>query len=165
MKWKLVMLKEYSGNHASVYSVILNEENGTLYENFIEENLTSFKSEIIDIHKRLVSIGTKVGAREGFFKLKEGKPGDGVCALYDIPGSKLRLYCIRIGKDIVILGGGGPKPKNIQAFQEDEKLTKENAIIRKVSAEITELIKQKDIRYSTDGLELEGQLEFDDEEQ
>ncbi|KPM46587.1 hypothetical protein [Jiulongibacter sediminis] len=165
MKWKLVMLEEYSGNHASVYSVILNEENGTLYENFIEENLTSFKSEIQDIHKRLVTIGTKTGAREGFFKRYEGKPGDGVCALFDKPNSKLRLYCIRIGNDIVILGGGGPKSKKIKALQEDKKLTKENAIIKKVSAQLTELIKQKDIRYSTDGLKLEGQLEFDDEEQ
>ncbi|MBK6979124.1 MAG: hypothetical protein IPH28_20170 [Cytophagaceae bacterium] len=59
--------------------------------------------------------------------------GDGVCALYDDPDRNLRLYCIRYGKQIVVLGGGGHKPKTIRALQEDEKLKQENYLIRNIS--------------------------------
>lgn len=162
MKWKLIRLEELSGNSATVYSVMLNEDNVTLYEKFIKENIGLLKSEVLDIHSRLTTIGKKVGARENFFKPNEGTLGDGVCALYDKPNSKLRLYCIRYGNDIVVLGGGGPKSKKIRALQEDPKLTAENSIIRSVSAQLTALIKEKDITFSDDGLEFEGQLEYDD---
>jgi len=56
---------------------------------------------------RLKIIGNETGARESFFKTKEGIPGDGVCTLYDTPDKKLRLYCIRYGKQLIIIGAGG----------------------------------------------------------
>lgn len=59
--------------------------------------------------QRLKIIGTKTGAREQFFKLHEGNPGDGVCALFDLPDKNLRLYCIRYNTQIIILGGGWNK--------------------------------------------------------
>ncbi len=37
--------------------------------------------------------------------------------------SNLRLYCIRLGSAVVILGGGGHKPKTIRTLQDDTKLT------------------------------------------
>ena len=61
--------------------------------------------------------------------MDEGIPGDGVCALFDLPNSNLRLYCIRYGNSIIILGGGGQKPKTISAFQENEKLAKQFEVI------------------------------------
>jgi len=114
--------------------------------------------------QRLKVIGKSTGARMKFFKDKEGKPGDGVSALYDIPGTKLRLYCIRYGTELIILGGGGAKKKSIKALQEDEKLKKENYLLRKISEEITKRIKTKDIEWSNDHMDLIGALEFNTED-
>ena len=160
MKCTLVRLEQLSGNEATVYSVLLDDEQKNLYQVFLEENLISFRSEVIDINGRLKTIG-QLGAREGFFKLKEGVPGDGVCALYDEDESNLRLYYIRYGNDIVILGGGGEKPKEISALQESPKLTTENDTMRKLSKAIQEKIKEREIKFSADRLSFEGELEFE----
>ncbi|UVR14472.1 hypothetical protein [Parabacteroides distasonis] len=69
-------------------------------------------------------MATKTGAAEHFFKLNEGKPGDGVCALFDSPDKKLRIYCIRFANVAIVVGGGGYKPKNIRAYQESSSLKK-----------------------------------------
>lgn len=160
MDYRLVKIEELSGEEASVYSIYMENEQVTAYEKFIQENITSFKSEIIDINKRLQIIGNETGARHSFFKHKEGSPGDGVCALYDDPDKKLRLYCVRYGTVMVVLGGGGPKPKNIQALQEDPKLTEENNFVRQVSNDIRTRMEEGEIRFINYGLEFEGDLEF-----
>ena len=162
MKCRLVKIDSLSGSKASVYSVSLDKETETLLEKFIRENINSFLSETKDILKRLRTIGHKTGARKQFFKEFEGKPGDGVCALYDNPDSKLRLYCIIFGTQLLIVGGGGPKPKNISAFQEDEKLMDENYFLRWLSMQITQRIKDKEITYDNDYLDFSGNLEFHD---
>lgn len=164
MNCRIIKLKRFSGRAASVYSVYIEAEKETLFDEFIKENVSTFKSEVTDIAQRLRTIGYETGAREIFFKTKEGKPGDGVCALYDKPNSKLRLYCIRYGNDIVILGGGGPKPKNIRSLQQSDKLTKENYFLRKISNLITERLKEGEIKFSLNDLDLEGNLTFNDEE-
>jgi len=164
MKCKIVKLDQFSGDAASIYSVYIDNEKKTLFDKFIEENINSFKSELLDMIQRLKVIGKSTGARMKFFKDKEGKPGDGVSALYDIPGTKLRLYCIRYGTELIILGGGGAKKKSIKALQEDEKLKKENYLLRKISEEITKRIKTKDIEWSDDHMDLIGTLEFNTED-
>jgi hypothetical protein len=60
------------------------------------------------------------------------------------------------------VGGGGPKPKNISAFQDDEKLTDENYFLRWLSEQITQRIKDKEISYDNDYLDFSGNLEFHD---
>ena len=49
----------------------------------------------------------RIGALERFFR-PEGKMNDGVAAI-PIEGGKLRLYCLRLSEQIVILGNGGIK--------------------------------------------------------
>lgn len=164
MKYELVKLNKMSGNKASIYSILLEDEQKTLFDCFIEENKNSFISELKSISDRLKTIGHITGAKEDFFKHKEGNPGDGVCALYDLPGSQLRLYCIRYGSLIVILGGGGYKPKGMRAFQEDPKLKKENYFLRQVSSAIQKRIADKEIIYTDDYMDFEGNLIFNDEE-
>ena len=165
MKYRLVKLKDLSGNQASIYSIYLIDEKITLFKKFLIENKNIYKSELNDIFSRLIAIGHSVGAREQFFKKNEGVPGDGVCALYDKIESKLRLYCIRYGSLLVILGGGGFKSKDIKAFQDNEKLAQENSILRQISKEITErMITEKEIKFSFDYMDFEGNLEFNDED-
>ena len=98
------------------------------------------------------------------FKENEGRLGDLVCALYDCPHSNLRLYCVRLGSTIVILGGGGHKPKTIRALQEDTKLTQENNIVRTISKQIGFLTKERELFWSKNEMELEGTLTFDTDE-
>lgn len=116
---------------------------------------------------RLQVIGQTTGARDKFFKHNEGKPGDGVCALYDEPNSKLRLYCIRYGNVAILLGSGGPKPSEIRKWQDDEKLTLEVQSMIEVSNDILKRLESGDLEWSKDGSQLIGNLiikENDDEE-
>ena len=161
--YKLVKIFQLSGSHCSIYSVLrTGDESKTLLDRFIEENSISFKSETKELISRLYTMGHKTGARVHFFKDHEGNPGDGVCALYDREGSNLRLYCIRYGTQLVIVGGGGHKPKNIRALQEDDKLKKENYFLRELSANILARIKEKEIWFSDDDLDFIGNLCFND---
>lgn len=59
------------------------------------------------------------GALERFFRV-EGKMNDHVNAL-SIDSRKLRLYCLRISDQILILGNGGAKLT--RSYQEDEILS------------------------------------------
>ena len=160
-KYKLVKLSNFSGKIASIYSVYIEDLKKTLFDVFLEENKNSFKSELKDIVRRIRVIGHITGAREQFFKLNEGRPGDGVCALYD-EDKKLRLYCIRYAKQLVIIGGGGEK--SVQTLQEDEKLKKENFLLKEISKRITERIKEDEINYTNDYMDFEGNLEFNTED-
>lgn len=160
MKFEVVKLNQFNGNKFGVYSVFVDNEQETLFERFIAGNKNSFKSEIKNILKRIKTINSITGARESYFKLDEGKPGDGICALFDMPDSNLRLYCIRYGNSLIILGGGGEKQKSVKAFQEVKKLKDENYLLREISARITKLIKEKEITFSDDGTEISGELEF-----
>jgi hypothetical protein len=166
MKYKLVRISKFSGNEASIYTLLTENEQGefqdSLFDTFINENKTLYLSEIKNIFSRLRTIGNDTGARESFFKTKEGVPGDGVCALYDSPSKKLRLYCIRYGSELIILGGGGPK--NVRALQDDEKLEKENYFLRWISSRITECRQNGDLSFSTDFMDFEGDLIIEDYE-
>jgi hypothetical protein len=159
MKYRLKKISSLSGNKGSIYSVILDDEDITLYEKFLAENTTSFLNEIRDINKRLEIIGKQTGAREHYFKLKEGNLGDGVAALYDLPSKNLRLYCIRYGTQLIILGGGGNK--KVQKLQQDAKLKLENFLLRDISKLITEKLND-DLFFTNDGLDFKGDLEFED---
>ncbi len=159
MKCRLVKLERISGSCATLYTILADGEQETQFEHFLSENTISFKNEIIDILKRLNAIGHKTGARHGFFKHDEGKWGDGCCALYDEPNRKLRLYCIRYGTQIVILGGGGLK--QVRAWQDDPKLSEQMKQLMALAKELNKRLKEREITYVNEFLEFEGDLEFD----
>ena len=163
MEFEIVELTELSGPQAKIYSIVLKGESDTLFNNFIQQYVTTHRSEVKDILARLRTMGKKMGAREYYFKQHEGIPGDGVCALYDIPGKKLRLYCIRFGGIAIVLGGGGEKKKNIRAYQEDPILNRQAQIMKYVSQEIMKAQREKDIKLTASG-ELVGKMIFNDEE-
>lgn len=162
MKSELIKLDQLSGNKASVYGIWYDDLQKTSFDIFLNENINVFLSELKDIVSRLKSIGNATGAREQFFKINEGIPGDGVCALYDSPDKKLRLYCIRYGTLIVIVGGGGPK--NVKTLLQNNKLKDENYFLRILSAKITERLKEGEIWFTNDNKDFEGNLEFNDQD-
>ena len=131
----------------------MGREVSTLYDKFLEENYKKFSTEIEDINNRIEVIATHTGLREDFYKPDEGTLGDGVYALYDKPDSKLRLYFIRYGNVAIILGGGGEKPKNIKALQENPKLKKENYLLRKISIILKEAVDDGTLKITDNGFE------------
>lgn len=156
-KYKLIKIEDFDGTKAPIYTIEF-EDGSTLFDNFIAENISSHRSEVLDIVDRIRSINAEVGLRAQYFKESEGAPGDGVCALYDKDESNLRLYCIKYGGVLLVLGSGGPKSKLIKALQEDKKLTEENYFMRQVSQDITQKMKDKDIKLLDSGFE--GDLIF-----
>jgi hypothetical protein len=159
MKFEIVELDEFSGRKAGIYSVWIEDEEMTLFDKFVEENQQASNTELGSITDRLEIIGHITGAREQYFKINEGTLGDGLCALYDSPDRKLRLYCIRYGSTCIVLGGGGEK--NVRALQDDEKLKSENYLLRYISKRITDALKDGEIWWSVDGRKLEGDLYFE----
>jgi hypothetical protein len=156
VKFEIVKLEELSGDRASIYSVIVNDEPDHLFGQFVHENTSNYPNEMKDIVARIRAIGQKTGAMEHFFRQNEGKPGQGIVALFDQPKGKLRLYCLYFGKWAILLGGGGPK--NVATLQEDPKLKNENYLLRSISNAITLRIKEKDLWWK--GNNLEGDLIF-----
>lgn len=149
-KIELVEFDDYNPIMGHIYTVAVDDSDKTLFDLFLEENITNHCIELAEIITKLKTMSSKTGFTDIYFKLNEGKPGDGVCAITDVKG-KLRLYCIRFGNMLLVLGGGGPKPKQIRALQEDPKLLKENLKVRTVSDALAKAIREKDLIIEDDG--------------
>jgi hypothetical protein len=162
MNFEIVELEEFSGNKTAIYSIVIDNEALTLFDIFVEENENTFSDEIQSITDRLEIIGKITGAREHYFKINEGSLGDGLCALYDIPEKNLRLYCIKYGSTCILLGGGGFK--NVRALQDDEKLKKENYLLRKISKMITKALIDGDLEWSKNGMGFMGNMIINEED-
>ncbi len=163
MKFEIVELLRLSGKKATVYSLIIDDNELTLFDKFIVENDEQFPNEIDSIFDTLDKIGKKYGNARQFFKENEGKLGNLVCALYDTPNSNLRLYCIRLGNAIIILGSGGHKSKTIRTLQEDDTLKKANYLLRTFSELLHQKILDGEIYWKND-MELNGNFILETDE-
>jgi hypothetical protein len=164
VKYEIVEMQPFSGNEAKVYSIIPEGETETLFDKFVNEYKGGFKNEIKNILKSLYQIGHTTGARSSFFKQHEGKFGDFVCALFDVPEKNLRLYCIRFGMVAIILGGGGEKAAGVIAWQDDEKLNQEASLMIEIAKDILKRLDEGDLYWSDDRTEIEGNLKNYDNE-
>jgi len=167
MFYDIIELQELSGSECTIYSVIPKGNTASLYHDFVDENVAEHPVEISDLQDRLNTIGQNFGAREAYFTLFEGKPGDNVCALFDLPGKILRLYCIRFGMNVIILGGGGQKPKNIRTWQDDPFLSLRANQMIDIAKDIgNRLQKREDLWWSENLMYLQGDLKnYNDEEE
>jgi hypothetical protein len=162
LKFKLVKLPVFSGERASLYSIIVGDDKETLFDQFIRSNIDEHRKEIEQIFASLDAMGKRVGVQDIYFrKKKEGKAGDGVEAIYDYPTAKLRLYCIRYGNLTLILGDGGEK--NVRTWQDDPQLSKSAREMIEISKILTEAIKEGDLTW--DGNDFIGQFEFNFDEE
>ncbi len=103
----------------SLYSIKFNGEDKTEFERFMQD----FKdnSELNEDFQRIIYAVSKIlenGALERYFR-PEGGYGDGVCAI-PIQSGQLRLYCLRISDQILIIGNGNVK--RTRTTQEDPLL-------------------------------------------
>ena len=104
----------------SLYSIRFNDENFTEFEKF----LATFKDNaaLNKDFKRIVYAISKIldnGALERYFR-PECRFNDGVCAV-PIESGILRLYCLRISDQILIVGNGGVK--TTRTYNEDPILS------------------------------------------
>lgn len=169
MNYEIVELDDFSGSEATIYSIIPEGEDDTLFDGFVDEHKDEHKKELKEILSRIKQIGRTTGARESFFK-REGdwefvkKYGEYVYALYDEEESNLRLYCIRFSSVVVILGGGGYKDKSVRQWQDDPKLSEEARRVMAYAERILKQLDDGDLYWSECGTELEGRLKnYDDE--
>lgn len=118
---KAAQLKTIEQNdNVSLYSICFNGNNVSEYEDF----LMKFKdnSQLNQDFQRIIVALEKIierGALERFFRI-EGKMNDHVSAL-SLDSRSLRLYCLRISDQILILGNGGVK--TTRTYEEDETLS------------------------------------------
>lgn len=118
---KKVSLKTIEQNdNVSLFSICFEENSLSEFEKFMcefKDNAT-YNKDFNIIIMALAKIIDK-GALERFFRI-EGKMNDNLKALA-IDSRKLRLYCLRISDQILILGNGGVKLT--RTYQEDKILS------------------------------------------
>ncbi|GAB2683453.1 hypothetical protein GCM10027037_00340 [Mucilaginibacter koreensis] len=158
MKFKLHKIAQLSGSKASVYTVTLDGDAGSLFEQFLIANKGEFPAETQDLLLALRTIGHKTGARVDFFKKGEGRMGDHISALFDVPERKLRLYCIQFGMDCIILGGGGPK--TTRTWQEDTELSRQMHLLMQVADRIHQGFADKELGWGPGMRDITGDLDF-----
>ncbi|MBO4571574.1 MAG: hypothetical protein IKX45_03730 [Bacteroidales bacterium] len=102
-----------------LYSISFERDGTTEFEKFVTE--FEMNATYNGDYQRIIAalqVILRVGALERFFR-PEGKISDGVAAI-PIEGGRLRLYCLRISEQIVILGNGGVK--NSRSYEENPRL-------------------------------------------
>lgn len=114
---KITTVKTIEQNdNVSLYSICFNDSELSEYEKFLvkfKDNAKlnkDFQMIILALEKII-----ERGALERFFR-NEGRMKDNLCAL-SIDSRKLRLYCLRISDQILILGNGGEK--TTRTYEED----------------------------------------------
>lgn len=119
MKEAKIKILEQTDN-VSLYSICFKGNAISEYEAFIQRFKddatlnTDYKNIILALEKIVA-----VGALERFFR-PEGKMNDHVAAL-SIDSRKLRLYCLRISDQILIVGNGGRKDS--RTYEESAELS------------------------------------------
>ena len=103
----------------SLYSISFEMDRTTEFERF----LTKFEEEasLNQDYQRIlyaISVILDKGALERYFR-PEGKMGDNVYAL-PVESGKIRLYCLRISDEVLILGNGDVK--QAATYEEDARL-------------------------------------------
>lgn len=103
----------------SLYSISFEKDRTTEFERFMLkfESESSLNRDFLRIIYALQKI-MEEGALERFFR-PEGSMKDSVCAL-PIESGKLRLYCLRLSDQILIIGNGGIKEN--RTYQEEKTL-------------------------------------------
>ena len=119
MKEARLKILEQTDN-VSLYSICFDGNAISEYESFVQKFKddatlnTDYKNIILALEKIVA-----VGAFERFFR-PEGKMNDRVAAL-SIDSRKLRLYCLRISDQILIVGNGGRK--DTRTYEESSELS------------------------------------------
>ena len=119
MKKKTTLELVEQSERVSLYSISFAMDRTTEFERFLNkfEEEASLNTDYQKIIYALSMILDK-GALERYFR-PEGKMSDTLCAL-PIDSSRIRLFCLRVSDQILILGNGDVK--RTASYEEDAKL-------------------------------------------
>lgn len=110
-----------SGLAGSIYTILFygeSQADQTEFDKFLSNKaVISQKASLQRLLAKLTSMSNDYGFPGEFFKEEEGARRDYVVALRE---QKLRLYCLRIDKVLLVVGNGGVK--TTQTYQEDPLL-------------------------------------------
>lgn len=120
MKKKTTLEEITSSEKVTIYSISFEMDGTTEFEKFIQEfeNNATLNRHLNFVLAALGQILEK-GALERFFR-PEGKMSDNVQAL-PIDKCRLRLYCLRLSNEVIILGNGGIK--DIRTYEQSARLS------------------------------------------
>ena len=150
MKKKTTLELVEQSDKVSFYSISFAANRTTEFELFLKE----FEDEAIlnKDYQRILNalrIILDKGALERYFR-PEGKINDNLCAL-PLDSGKIRLYCLRISDEILIIGNGGKK--TAQKYEDDAilfgyalDLQKCNAFLRSAIDKGYVPIEEKDLK-------------------
>lgn len=119
MKKKTTVELIASSETASLYSISFEIDGKTEFEKFVEafEADATYRNDYRRILAAL-QVVLEVGALERFFR-PEGKIEDDLVAL-PLDRGKLRLYCLRISDQILVIGNGGIK--DVKRYEDSRQL-------------------------------------------
>jgi len=108
---KEAKLKTISGNdNVCIYSICFDGSDESEFEKFLNKFKDNARyNKAFNIILQAISKCMADGVLERFFR-REGKQSDSVAGLA-IDSQRLRLYCLRMSEQILILGNGGIKNK------------------------------------------------------
>ncbi len=140
----------------NLYSIRFENEEITEVEKFFRrfEGLEEYNEDLETILYYIDKIAEK-GALERYFRVAESKMRDSVCAI-PIETSRLRLYCLRLSDEILILGNGGVKDR--KTYNDTPLLNNVVNLLSRLDDWIKSRI--KDNRISLYGKEIRGQITF-----
>lgn len=135
-----------------IYSPKYDGESITEFEKFLIKNKDHKNPQLKAFFDAIVSAIDKIlecGARENLFRPEGGKV-KAVPLLIDYPRinksiGKIRLYCLRVSEQILIIGGGGVTLK--QKYQDDPAMLKAVNNLRDVYGKIVKQAKNSRIDY------------------
>ena len=145
------LLEEHEG--ANIYSIKRDGEKYSEFEKFILKYRDSCKEDMARILYRIRCIA-KDGMLERYYRY-EGKRKDRVVALPSyFESTRLRVYCLCISCNIVILGEGGIKES--RTYNENPELNKFVETLQAIDAELR--LKEQIREIRTEGNYLLGDL-------
>lgn len=142
------------------YSVSLDENDKTLYQEFVERHTVDNKDKLYHIQKWLKLIGEKYGAQDRFFR-NEAKHAD-TSALPPIgidrkpyyieygkrKANNLRLYCLKANSNVVFLFSGDVK--TTQKAQDCPNVKSHFLLANNLTKAIDNAFREKDITWNED---------------
>ncbi|WP_160711078.1 hypothetical protein [Chitinophaga solisilvae] len=122
-------------------------------EHFIRQYTTHHRREVGAIAALLREMGGQVGTQEKFFRYA----GNGIYFLCDFPDHTLRLYCIRLGENLLLLGGGEKAVTTATGTGDSPEMIR----MKQVSQDIFGRMSAGNVYWSSDKSPLTGDLIFE----
>ena len=157
-------------NKVSYYSLVINDNNLSLFEEFVAVQTKSNKSKLNHILSWIKIIGVKYGAQPHHFRSEaaiadtSALPPKGVKRepAYIEKGKKssnmLRLYTFRLNENVVFLFSGDLKTSRYA--QDCPNVSSHFSLANKLTAAIQAALEEKEIRWIEDFTQIEFEQDF-----